>query len=174
MADLKGKKIAMIIAHEGFRDEELSVPAGIFKKAGADVKIASSSVSAAKGKLGMTITPDLLYSDINAKDYDAVIFVGGPGSSQYWNDPKAHKIVKDAANFNKVLAAICAAPPTLGNAGVLKGKKATCFPDEGKLLTAAGAEYTARGVEVDGNIVTGNGPQSAKAFAEEVVKLLSK
>ncbi len=174
MADLTGKKIVMIIAHEGFRDEEMSVPLDIFKKYGADVKVASSSLGMAKGKLGMKIKPDILYSDINAKDYDAIVFVGGPGCSVYWNNPKAHKIAKDAAAASKVLAAICAAPPTLANAGVLRGKRATCFPSEGGQLTAGGAKYTANAVEVDGNIVTGDGPDSAEMFAEEIAKLLAK
>lgn len=176
MVDLKDKKIVMIIAHEDFRDEELSVPLDVFKKYGADVKVASSSLSMAKGKLGMKIKPDILYSDIDAKNYDAIIFVGGPGCPVYWNDPKAHKIVKDAAAAGKVLAAICAAPPTLANAGVLKGKRATTFPlpDGEQQLIAGGAKYTAKAVEVDGSIVTANGPQSAKQFAEEIAKLLAR
>lgn len=173
MTDLNGKKIVMIIAHEGFRDEELSVPAGIFEKYGAGVDVASSSLDTAKGKLGMKVKPDILYAEIDVKKYDAVIFVGGPGSPQYWNDSIAHRIAKDAVNLGKVLAAICAAPPTLANAGVLRGKRVTCFPTEKGQLTAAGANYTGKGVEVDGKIVTGDGPQSAKAFAEEIAKLLN-
>ncbi len=172
MGSLNGQKVAMIIAHEGFRDEELSVPLEMFKREGAEVKIASSSLDMAKGKLGMTVKPDVLYSNINVKDYDAIVFVGGPGSTQYWDDPVAHRIAKDAVSLGKVLAAICAAPPILANAGVLKRKRATCFPsDEGPLI-AGHAQYTAKAVEADGTIVTGNGPQSAGIFAKEIVRLL--
>ncbi|MDD5449396.1 MAG: DJ-1/PfpI family protein [Candidatus Omnitrophica bacterium] len=174
MGELSAKKIAMIIAHEGFRDEELSVPLEIFKKAGADVKVASTSLESAKGKLGMRITPDVLYTDIDMKDYDAVVFVGGPGSPVYWDDPVAHKIAQAAARPPKVLAAICAAPPTLANAGLLKGKRVTSFPAEKDRLVAKGALHTGKGVEVDGNIVTGDGPRSAAKFAEEIIRLLKK
>jgi protease I len=174
MTDLNGKKIVMIISHKDFRDEELTTPLQIFKKGGADVKIASSSLGMAQGKLGMSIKVDMLYSDIDAAEYDAVVFVGGPGSVQYWNDLTAHKIAKDAVDKGKVLAAICAAPATLANAGVLKGKRATCFPSEKDQLVAGQAKYTGKEVEVDGNIVTGDGPQSAKAFADAIVKLLTQ
>lgn len=174
MVDLKNKKIAMIIASKNFRDEELSVPLDVFRRYGADVKVASSSLDTARGKLGMVVKPDILYSDITPKDYDAVVFVGGPGASDYWNDPKAHALSKATLAAGKILAAICAAPATLANAGALKGKRATCFPSEGSQLTAGGAKYTAKGVEVDGGIVTANGPQSAEMFAEEISKLLAK
>ncbi|MBI4335250.1 MAG: DJ-1/PfpI family protein [Candidatus Omnitrophica bacterium] len=174
MANLKGKKIAMIIAHERFRDEELSVPLEILRKYGAEVKVASSSLDTATGKLGMKVKPDVLHTDINAAEYDAVIFVGGPGSPQYWSDPAAHKIARDTFGKGKVLAAICAAPPTLANAGLLKGKRVTSFPSEREQLISAGANYTGKGVEVDGRIVTGDGPRSAARFAEEIAKLLEK
>lgn len=176
MADLTGKKIAMIIGHEGFRDEELSVPLTIFKKYGAEVKVASSSVGTAKGKLGMKIKPDILYTDIIAKDFDAVIFVGGPGGFQYLDDAKAHKVAKDTADSGKVLGAICMASTILSKAGVLKGKKVTVFPSEEdiQIVKEGGAQYTAADVETDGRLVTANGPQSADKFAEAIVRLLTK
>ena len=173
MSDLKGKRIALIIADKGFRDEEFDIPFQIFKKHGAEVKTASSLPGMAVGKLGMTVTPDILYSDIKPGDYDALVFVGGPGAVQYWNDSRAHKLAKDAYSAGKVVAAICAAPVTLANAGLLNGKRATCFPSDNEHLKAGGATYTARDVEIDGKIVTGNGPQSAEAFALAIEKLLA-
>ena len=174
METLKSKKIVMIISHSNFRDEELNVPLAIFQNRGADVKVASTSVDIATGKLGAKIKPDLLYSDIDPKDFDAVVFVGGPGSVGYWEDPTAHKIARNMTAQGKVIAAICGAPPTLANAGVLKGKKATCCPGDEEPLIENGATYTAKNVQVDGNIVTADGPQSAKLFAEEITKLLVK
>lgn len=174
MDELKGKKIVMIIASEGYRDEELNVPLAFFKKRGADITIASSSLKTAKGTFGATAKPDILFSDIDVKNFDAIVFIGGTGSSEYWNDPKAHKIAKEAVSSGKVLAAICIAPATLANAGVLTGKKATVFPSEEAQLVSGGATYTAKGVEVDDKIVTANGPQNAEKFAEEIAKLLKK
>ena len=176
MDSLNGKKIVMIIASKNFRDEELQVPLAVFKEKGADVKIASSIIGTCVGKLGAKVKSDMFYSAINAKDFDAVVFVGGPGVFDYLNDPKAHKVAQDAAASGKILAAICVAPAIFANAGVLNGKNATVFPsDEDKdILLKGGANYTGAAVEVDGNIITADGPDSAKKFAEEIVKYLSK
>ena len=74
------------------------------------------------------------------------------------------------AEENKPIAAICAAPMVLGKLGLLKGRKATCYPGFENFLE--GAEYTAAMVEKDGNIITGKGPGAAMEFALAVVELL--
>ena len=168
---IKGKKVVMIIARNNFRDEELEIPKDIFEKQGAKVTIASSSLNKATGMLGTVVNPDILLSDVKVQDYDAVIFVGGPGASEYWNNKTAHAIAKKTLDFNKLLCAICIAPVTLANAGVLKGRKATVWPSEkGKL----GPSYTGASVEIDGNIITADGPTSATKFAKAIVSALSK
>jgi len=174
VSDIKNKKIVMIIASENFRDEELNIPLGNFKEGGAEVVIASSSLDAAKGMLGAVVKATLLYSDIDVNSFDAIVFIGGSGASEYWDDPTAHKIANDAASKGKVLAAICIAPVTLARAGVIEGKRATVWPSEKEQLVKAKVKYTAKAVEVDGNIVTANGPQSADRFSKEIIKLLSK
>jgi protease I len=176
MPTLTGKKVVMIIAFNNYRDEELNEPSGLFKKAGAQVTLASTSLGAAKGSRGGSAKVDMLYKDIDVNKFDAVVFVGGNGSMGYWDDPAAHKLAKDASAAGKPLAAICAAPGTLAKAGVLKGKRATCSPyqEAEEALTNGGADYTRAGVEVDGNIITADGPQSAKAFGEAILKALSK
>jgi protease I len=122
--------------------------------------------------LGATVKADLLISNINIKEFDVIVFVGGSGSSQYWNNPVAHKIAQDALSANKIVAAICIAPVTLANAGILKGKRATVFSSEVGQLKAKGASYTGRAVEKDGNIITASGPDAVKEFAGELVKAL--
>ncbi|MBU1153352.1 DJ-1/PfpI family protein [bacterium] len=107
-----------------------------------------------------------------AANYDAIVFVGGGGSSEYWNNPAAHKIAKEMAVMGKVVGAICIAPVILANAGILNGKKATVFPSEIERLKAKGAIYTCAGVEIDGRIITANGPQSAALFGEAIVAAL--
>jgi len=174
MADLKGKSIVMIIASSNFRDEEMNVPLGFFRANGAEVRIASKSLNDSRGMLGSTVKPDMLYTDIDVSDFDAIVFVGGSGSSEYWNDPFAHRIAQQALDSNKVLAAICIAPVTLANAGILSGRKATVFPSEKAQLEKNAAQYTGNKVEVDGNVVTADGPQSAEKFAKEIAKLLTK
>ncbi|MBC7347996.1 MAG: DJ-1/PfpI family protein [Clostridia bacterium] len=100
------------------------------------------------------------------------LFVGGEGAREYWDDLQAHRIAREALEQGKVLGAICLAPVTLANAGVLAGRKATVWPDEAARLKAAGAKYTGSGVEIDGRIVSASGPESAKDFGEAIARLL--
>ena len=174
MADTNNKSVVMIIAQDNFRDEEYLKPAGIFKKNGIKVTVASSSLEMAKGMLGAEVKPDILYKDIKVDDYDAVIFVGGAGANYYWNDTTTHKLAKDTLAKGKILAAICIAPVTLANAGVLKGKNATVFSSVADNILKKGAKYTGKSVEVDGNIITAEGPAAATAFGEAIVKALKK
>jgi len=166
------KKAVMIIAQNGFRDEELQDPKKVLEAGAVKVIIASSSKSASQGVLGTVVNPDITLDEINVSDFDAVIFVGGAGSSQYWNDPVAHRIAKEAVNQGKVLGAICIAPVTLANAGLLNGKKATVWSSESEQLKASGALYTGKAVEQDGKIVTANGPTAAVEFGKTILKLL--
>lgn len=168
------KKAVMIISEEDFRDEELFTPKEILEKAGIEVKVASTTLKQAHGMLGATFKPDILVNAINARDFDAIIFVGGGGSSQYWDDPVAHKLAQEANNTGRIVAAICIAPVTLARAGILKGKHATVWSSEGAQLKSEGANYTARSVEKDGNIITASGPSAAREFAEELVKTLKE
>lgn len=167
------KKVAMVIAQNNFRDEELFEPKMILEKAGIEVKIASTTLKTAKGALGGKITPDILINNINLSDFAAIIFIGGTGASQYWDDPISHELIKQALGRNRIVAAICIAPVTLAKAGILKGKRATVWASEAEQIKAEGANYTGRAVEKDGNIITASGPQAAKEFAEELVKALN-
>lgn len=170
--NLSGKKILMVIAPENFRDEELLEPKDIFENAGADVTIASKGAESAKGSYGAVVTVDEDITDVNAGDYDAIVFVGGSGSSVYFNDETAHNIARQAYESGKIVAAICIAPSTLANAGLLEGKKVTSWSSEQNNLESKGAEYTGAVVEQDGRIITGNGPDAATEFGQKIAETL--
>ena len=173
MPDLSGKRVLMVIAREKFRDEELLEPKAILEGAGATVTIASSSLAEATGMLGATVKPDVLLADVSADDYHAVVFVGGSGASEYFDNPTAHTLARAAAQQGKVLAAICIAASTLANAGVLQGKRVTCWSSEADNLKAKGAQYTGNPVERDGFIITSEGPQAARQFGEALAEALA-
>lgn len=172
LPSIAGKKVVMVIARKDFQDDELFEPKRIIEQAGGKVTVASSSLNEAKGMLGKTCKPDILVKNVNAEEFDAVIFVGGTGASEYWNDSKAIAIAKSAAEKKKLLCAICIAPVTLANAGVLNGKKATVWEGEADKLKAKEAKYTGAAVEVDGNLITANGPESAAKFGAAIVRAL--
>ena len=172
MNSLKGKKVVMIIAHRDFRDEEFAEPFNRLTQAGVSVGVASSALDPALGMLGKKVPVDLLISNVVVSNYDAVIFVGGGGAREYFNDAVAHQIARQTVEQGKLLAAICIAPATLANAGVLRGKQATCFSTVAGVLKKGGAIVLDQGVVRDGRIITADGPASAGDFARKVAEAL--
>ncbi|OPL10655.1 MAG: hypothetical protein AVO34_10290 [Firmicutes bacterium ML8_F2] len=169
---LNGKKILMIIAPENFRCEELLVPQEIFEWQGAKVIIASKVTGEIKGMYGAVAEADIPLSEVETVDYDAVIFVGGSGAQQYWDDPAIHDLARRFRDEKKVIGAICIAPVILDRAGVLKGCKISIFHSASSEIKTA--RVTNNSVTVDGNIVTGNGPDAAEEFAGGIVDQLTK
>lgn len=167
------KKVALVIAEQQFRDEEYQVPRDLLQEAGFEVLTVSTTTDTAVGKLGMKVNPDTLIQDLRPEELDALVFIGGGGSEQYFTDPVAHELAKAMVEQDKVLGAICIAPVILANAKVLEGKNATVFPDGADVLKQNGANYIDVNVIVDGKIITGNGPEAAEDFGRALVKLLS-
>ncbi len=174
---IKGKKIAVVIAFREFRDEEYFIPKQILESAGAEVKTVSTSMGEAIGKLGGEAGVDLLIGDLKPVDYDAVLFIGGPGAANFIDNETCHRISRETVENNKVLGAICIAPAILAKAGVLNNKKATVWSsvlDKSavKILKNSGAVYQSDSVVVDGKLVTADGPSAVKEFAEAIINLL--
>ena len=165
------KHALFIVALENFRDEEFFVPQKILAEAGIETTVASQKAGKCVGKLGGSVEAVIGLNQINVEDFDAVIFVGGSGSQIFNQNIAAHLIARKAAENNKVLAAICAAPTILAKAGVLDGKQAAVFPDPHyqTILADGGATLTCLGVETDGNIITANGPAVAEEFGKKIV-----
>ena len=174
MQDLTGMDVLMVVASRNFRDEEYREPAEALAHAKAGIVVASSSRDVCQGMLGHTVTPELLLSDVDVSNYSAVIFVGGSGASEYFDNPTAHQIAQDTVAQGKLLGAICIAPSTLANAGVLKGKKATCYSSERKNLKTKGAKLVDEPVVRDGDLITADGPDSAHAFGRAVCEALAE
>lgn len=172
MPDLKGKKVLIIIAAKDFRDEEFFEPYNRLRQCGATVTVASSVKGAVVSMFGKTVTTDRQIAECKVEDYDAVVFIGGSGASEFFTNAFAHALATAAVAQDKVLAAICIAPVTLANAGVLKGKKATGFPSIRGQLSARGAQVLDQEVVQDGKLLTASGPKAAGEFAAALVKML--
>lgn len=169
---LSGKKIVMIIAERRFHDRELLVPKAYWEGQGAAVDIASSTVDPVTGLLGRTVTPDMNYTDVMISDYDALIFVGGSGASQYFHDAKAHQLAIQANDQDKIIGAISIAPVILANTGLLTTKRATVWDAMVPEVSARCNIYTGRTVEADGRIITAKNPESAQRFAQKISHIL--
>jgi len=176
------KKIAMIIGPKGYQDTEFDTPLKFFKENGATVDVYSTKKGLATGSAGGSFNVEHTLSELNVNNYNAIVFVGGPGTLAVRNDNYSTKIAKDTITAGKILCAICWSPTILAKAGVLKGKNATVWygPDReyesltSEYLESQGAKYTGQNVTVDGNIITADGPESAQKYAEAIWKKLTE
>jgi protease I len=174
MKSLSGKKVLMVIAKNKFRDEEYLEPRKALEEAGAVITVASSSLNTSEGMLGLKVKPDVLIGNVKEEDFDGIVFIGGGGAAEYFDNPVAHKLAQGFFEHGKLTSAICIAPATLANAGVLKGKKATSFPSSEAALRTHGAIVMKQDVVSDGMIVTAVGPQAAKKFDQELIRVLGE
>ncbi len=166
-------KVVFVIAKQNFRDEELFHPKEELEKAGIETVVASTEKGECKGKLNGTIKAELLIEEINSEEFNAVIFVGGSGAAEYFDNQTVLNLAEEFNRKQKVVAAICIAPSILANAGLLEGKKATSFESEKENLTEKGALFSGNSIEVSGNIITANGPKAAREFGKKIVELLT-
>lgn len=168
------KPILMVVAPKDFRDEELFETKEELIEAGISIVTASISKGICTGtKEGKTIA-EVEIKGLDTSDYQAVVFVGGPGSRIFFEDPEAHRIAKEMAADEKLVAAICIAPVILAKAGLLKDKDATSYGTEMETLKKSGAHYTGLALTQDENIITANGPQSARAFGELISRNITE
>jgi protease I len=169
--------VILVVAQEGFQEKEFSDTKDALKKEGFKCDVASKNMDWAVGKEGMRIMPDLTIGDaIESLDmYGGVAFIGGPGAVSYFEDHEALKLAKLCFEKGKITGAICIAPMILAKAGILSGRKATVWDKDlmqSTFFKKYGISYTGAPVTTDGIIVTGNGPEAAKAFGEAIAKLL--
>ena len=173
--NLGNLKIQLVAAEKNFRDEELFVPEDIFSDAGAFVPTASSTMKTIHGMMGGSTEPDLLIGDIRVSGLDAIVIAGGTGSREYlWNDEALLEKVREANNTGKIIGAICLSGAIPARAGIMRNRRGTVYPDPEAVeeLKKCGEIYVDQGVVVDGNVVTAQGPQNAKEFAETIMALL--
>jgi|TARA_Y100000310_G_C20688367_1_gene820582 protease I len=168
------KEILFVVAPSNFKDEEYFIPREVLMNNNIKVVTVSTQKNTRSAK-GEGVSSSLILRDIeDISQYFGIVFIGGPGAEVYFNDVKAKNLARRFYENNKVVGAICIAPSILANAGILEGKKATCFPSEESNLRDKGCDYTGAGVEVDGNIVTANGPGAAQEFGERILGRLKE
>ncbi|HOP62151.1 MAG TPA: DJ-1/PfpI family protein [Spirochaetota bacterium] len=154
---------------EGFEEIEAVTIIDTLRRAGVDTVTASLNKQVVTGAHGIPVTADsVLGSDEN---FSGIVLPGGmPGSTNLKNDQRIISLIQKIYNKGGVAAALCAAPIVLAEAGILNGKKYTCYPgfeDEiGK------NNYLSEPVITDGNIITGKGPACALPFALKITEIL--
>ena len=171
------KKALLVIAHEGYQQIEYNVPKALFLQAGFHVITASNKGGVALAKDGSTTPVDQTLSEVVVADYDAIVFIGGPGALEHLDIQESYTIIQEAVADGIVLGAICIAPRILAKAKVLDTRRATGWNGDKQLkdmFFIYGVEYVADEVVVDGLIVTATGPQAAHEFAQAIIKVVQQ
>jgi protease I len=163
---------ALIMSADRFEDSELLVPYYRLQEAGVEVTVASMSRGVIKGLHGYEVTVDKSLGEIDPDDYAILVLPGGKAPALLRKEAKALEIARSFFARSKPVAAICHGPQILISAGLVEGRRATCYKSMAAELKEAGALYEDREVVVDANLVTSRQPADFPAFLRETMKLL--
>jgi len=171
---LKGKRVA-ILAENLYQEMELWVPYYRLKEEGAEVKlVGTGGAKSYASKHGYPVSVDGQAEAVTAVEFDAVIIPGGYAPDLMRRSEAMVKLVREAFQHGKLVAAICHAGWMLASAGIVKGKRATSFFSIKDDMVNAGATWVDAEVVVDGNLITSRKPDDLPAFCREIVKALAK
>ena len=171
---LKGKKVA-VLAEEMYQEMELWVPYYRMKEEGAEVKVVGAGGARAyTSKHGYPVTVDVQADAVSAEEFDAVVVPGGYAPDIMRRHPTMVKLVRDAVQQGKVVAAICHAGWMLASTGVVRGRRVTSFFSIKDDMVNAGGQWSDSEVVVDGNLITSRKPDDLPAFCREIVTALAK
>lgn len=163
-------KIAVLLA-DGFEEIEAVTVVDVLRRAELDVVVLGVDGPQPTGSHAIAVRADALLADRAQDAFDVVVLPGGmPGAARLRDAAHVQRFVVEQRARGASLAAICAAPIALGAAGVLKGKRATCFP--GFEAQLGGATPSTDAVVVDGDVTTSRGVGTALAFALSLVAQL--
>jgi protease I len=172
--ELKGKKIAFLAA-EMFEEVELAEPWKALGKAGAELELVSLEDGEVQGfnhydKAG-SFKVDKTVEEADAADYDGLVLPGGVGNpDNLRQNENAVSFVHDFFEQGKPVGAICHAPWTLIEAGVVRGRTLTSFPSLQTDIRNAGGNWVDEEVHVDSGLVTSRKPDDIPAFNTKLIE----
>lgn len=169
-------KKAVIILAAGVEDTEFAYPYYRLQEAGFAVAVATKGAKSTTGKWGLPIEATADAETIRDTDYDLVVVPGGYESPDRVRQIKnVLALLRSFDAAGKVISSVCHGPWVLISAGIVRGRRLTCYPGCADDLINAGALYEAAPVVVDRNIVTAphfrNNPEWLKATLETYERL---
>ena len=179
MGKLDGKRIAILVASEGIEQVELTEPREELREAGAATEIVSLEEGEVQAFNHLdkadTFEVETVVADANVDDYDGLMLPGGVANPDALRmDDDAVKFVRAFFDAGKPVAAICHAPWTLVEAGVVKGRKLTSWPSLQTDIRNAGGEWVDEEVVVDQGLVTSRNPDDLPAFNAKMVEEIAE
>lgn len=166
------KKVSVILA-DGFEEIEALTVVDLLRR--AQIYVGTVSITddyTVHGAHGINAQAEDLFEEVAFVESDMIVLPGGmPGTSNLNAHEGVRRVVKEFNRDGKYIGAICAAPTILGNLGLLKGKRVSCYPSVEQEIQ--GAVMTRTDVTVDGNLITSRGAGTAIAFALKLIEMLS-
>ncbi len=165
---------ALVFLATGFEEIETITIVDVLRRAGIDVTVAGLTFNVIEGAHEIKMVPDKSIDDVKVENFNAVVVPGGsPGYKNLREDPRVINIIEEAFKSDKIVAAICAAPAVLSDAGILNGKSCTIYPGMEDELKKGGGIPKQDIVVVDGNIITSRGPATALPFSLKIAEKLA-
>jgi protease I len=176
--ELKGKRVAILVDN-GFEQIELTDPKKALEQAGAQTSIVSPQRGQVKGwnhtDWGDLFPVETHLDQADAEDYDALLLPGGVMNPDHLRrNEKVQQFVRAFFDAGKPVAAICHAPWTLIDAGVVLGRTLTSYPSLQTDLKNAGANWVDREVVVDNGLVTSRKPDDLPAFNRKMIEEIAE
>lgn len=162
-------KRVLCLLSDGFEEIEVVTPVDLLRRAGVKVVIASLGARTATGRGGIRIEADVVLADVEPTAFDLLFIPGGPGVEEMRRDGRAAGLAGDFAAAGKTVAAICAAPLILMDAGLLEGRHFTAYHSVREELGGGLDER----VVVDENLITSRGAGTALDFALVLIARLA-
>ena len=153
---------------EGVEEMEAVIVIDTLRRAGFEVVSAGLKAGPLTASRGVRLIPDTTLDEVRAADFDALVLPGGKGVALLRKDAPVLAAVRTLHAAGRWVCAVCAAPLVLQEAGILGGRKVTCFPGVAEELTAT--RRLADRVVVDGNLITSQGAGTSLEFALEIVR----
>lgn len=160
----------LVILAEGFEEVELIAPVDLLRRAGAKVTIAALGDGIhVVGRCGIVMHADTVLTAVESHDFDCLVLPGGPGTKLLRADPRVNALVLRQHRAGRPIAAICAAPTVLHDAGLLKGRRFTAHHSVAAEIPTLLSDER---VVLDGGVLTSRGAGTAVEFGLALVELL--
>jgi 4-methyl-5(b-hydroxyethyl)-thiazole monophosphate biosynthesis len=182
--------VYVLLLAEGFEEVEAVTPADFLRRAGIDVRLVGVTGKIVAGNHGIRITADTTLEELGPDawrprrlealssggvDIEGVIVPGGmPGAANIAASEAAVALIRRLFSQGKLVAAICAAPAVvLTAAGIVGGRRVTCFPGFEERFDGTGAHFAEDRVVEDGNLITSRGAGTAAEFAIRIIERIA-
>lgn len=175
--ELKGKKVVLVIASEGYQPIEYGITKDVLEEAGVTVITASDKPGGAVATDNSVTSVDVTIHDLNVNDYDGIFLIGGNGAMAALDNEIVYALIRKAVKRPMPYGAICISTRILAKANAITGKQATGWNGDNALLAIYNAHdvtFIDKDVVIHGLLVTAVGPTAAEAFGKAILRVLTK